>query len=298
MTGRSTVQAWLRETRANFLVLPVVLVCIGGAAAFRSAGTDYTLFALTLAGVILAHISVNLLNEYSDWKTGIDDHTMKTPFSGGSGMMQAGLITPSKVRVAAWGTLIAAFSIGLFLTWKAGWPVFALMVAGGLTSFLYTEHLARWTLGEAMSGLTLGTFVVLGAYFVQAGSFDTAIVWASVPPGILTAELLFLNEFPDADADRRGGRRHLVIVLGPRRAAFLYTFLMLSVYCIIVLGTIFGHTPRGTLIALLTLPVAGATIRGALIHNTDPAHIVPALGLNVVTVLGTDALIAIGFLIG
>ena len=102
MSGHSTLAAWLRETRANFLVLSVLLVFIGGAAAFRTIGINHFLFALTIAGVVLAHISVNLLNEYSDWKTGIDDHTTRTPFSGGSGMMQAGNIAPPQVRAAAW----------------------------------------------------------------------------------------------------------------------------------------------------------------------------------------------------
>ncbi len=223
---------------------------------------------------------------------------MKTPFSGGSGMMQAGLLAPSRVRAAAWGTLSLAFAIGLFLAWRAGWPVLVLMAAGGFTSLLYTEHFARWTLARSGERSDARDIRRTRRLLRQVGSFDSAVIWASIPPGILTAVLLFLNEFPDAEADRRGGRRHLVIVLGSRRAAYLYTVLMTTVYFIIILGTVFGHTPRGTLISLLTLPIAIAAVYGALRHHGDPARIVRSVGLNVATVLGTDALLAVGFLIG
>jgi 1,4-dihydroxy-2-naphthoate polyprenyltransferase len=289
---------WLRETRANFLVLPFALVAIGGAAASRSGRFGWGSFLLTLAGVILAHVSVNLFNEYSDWRTGIDEHTMKTPFSGGSGTLQAGLLRPSAVLAASWGSLAVAFLIGVWLTWMSGWEILPLMAAGGVTILLYTDVFAKLGIGEPASGITLGSFVVIGTYFVQTGAFDAGIIWASVPPGLLTALLLYLNEFPDADADRAGGRRHLVILLGKRRAAFLYAFAMGCVYLSIVLGVIVGGLPAGTLAGFATLPFA---LRAAAItfrSHDDAAKMVPALGANVAVVLGTDFLIAAGFFLG
>jgi 1,4-dihydroxy-2-naphthoate octaprenyltransferase len=298
MTQPSTLTLWLREVRANFLVLAVVLVLIGGAAGLRTGSFQLTAFLLTMLGVVLAHASVNLFNEYSDWRTGIDANTIKTPFSGGSGTLQAGLLPPGQVRAAAWGTLLAAFVIGLALAIRSGWPVFALMAAGGLAAIFYTERLARWTLGELASGLTLGSFVVLGAYYVLAGRFDSTIVWASVPPGILTSLLLFLNEFPDAEADRDGGRRHLVIVLGKPRAAALYAVLLMAVYGVIAAGVLIGALPWGTLLAMLTFPLAVKAVILTARHHSDTPRLIPAQGMNVIVVLATDFLLAAGLLIG
>lgn len=298
MAHVNTISVWLREARANFLLLAVALVMVGGAAA-KHAGTFHIgLFLLTMTGVLIAHASVNFFNEYSDWRSGIDSHTLKTPFSGGTGTLQEGLLKPSHVRIAAWGTLTVAFLIGLRLAFLSGWPVLLLMAVGGLTTILYTEYLARWTLGELASGLALGSLVVLGAFYVQTGAFTSTSVWASVPPGLLTFLLLFLNEFPDTDADRAGGRRHLVIVLGKPRAAVLYAVLLCGVYLCIGAGVLVGGMPPWTLLGLLTLPLAVRTALLVLRHRADTPRLIPALGMNVLVVLATDFLLAAGFVAG
>ena len=95
------IKIWMNEIRANFLVLPVLLVMIGGAASWHEGIFNPGLFFVTMLGVVFAHISVNLFNEYSDWRTGIDERTERTSFSGGSGNLQKGLLPPSHVRAAA-----------------------------------------------------------------------------------------------------------------------------------------------------------------------------------------------------
>jgi len=219
MERQSTVKIWLAEMRANFLILSVLLVLIGGAAARHDGFFSPVLLIVTAVGVVVAHISVNLFNEYSDWRTGIDAKTHRTPFSGGSGVMQSGLLKPSRVRAAAWISLLISFLIGLGLAAVSGWQVLLYMAAGGVVMVFYTDYLTKWMLGELASGITLGSLVVIGAYYVQTGFVAPAAVWASISPGILTLLLLLLNEFPDTEADRTGGRRHLVIVLGKKRAA-------------------------------------------------------------------------------
>lgn len=298
MTILTVLKTWLKEIRANFLILAVVLVMIGGAASWHDGRFNIFLFVLTVLGVVTAHISVNLFNEYSDWKTGIDDNTVRTPFSGGSGNLQKGLLEPGHVNYAAWITLSIAFFIGLYLAWVSGWPVLVLMAAGGGTIVFYTDYLTRWSFGEVASGVTLGSFVVIGAYYVQTMSINSAIVWASIPPGILTMLLLFLNEFPDTEADRAGGRRHLVIILGKTYASILYAALLVTVYAVLAAGVLREALPGAVILGLLTFPVAlGAGYR-AIRYANNSSLIVSALGLNVVVVLVTDFLIALGFVIG
>lgn len=292
------IKLWLSEIRANFLLLAVFLVMIGGAAAWHSGAFDTVIFLYTLTGIILAHISANLFNEYSDWKTGIDANTERTPFSGGSGNLHRGLIPPSQVRNGAWITLALAFLIGVKLTLSAGWPVVVLMGIGGLTVAFYTDYIAKWMVGELAAGLSLGSLVVIGSYFVQTGAITSEIIWASVPPGILTSLLLFLNEFPDTEADRAGGRKHLVIVFGKRTAGIMYAVLLGCVYLVLVLGIIRGELPALVLIGLLPLPLAAAAAYRVVRSGSETAKIIPALGMNVAVVLGTDFLMAVGYLFG
>jgi 1,4-dihydroxy-2-naphthoate octaprenyltransferase len=246
-----------------------------------------------MAGVVLAHAAVNLFNEISDYRTGIDDHTQRTPFSGGSGRLQARLTTPGAVWAAAVATLLSALLIGLYLTWVSGWELFLFILAGGFATVFYTSHMSRWVLGELAAGSCLGTFVVLGTYFVQASTLTGTVIWHSVPPGILTALLLLLNEFPDMEADLTGGRRNLVIVLGRQRAAALYAFGLALCYILLVLGVVLGISPMTVLLTLLTLPLAINAASRAMKHGDDLEKLIPALGANVGLVLGTDLLLAV-----
>ncbi len=292
-TRPSPVKTWAAQVRANFLILAVLLVLLGAAAAHADGHGSWLLTLLTVVGVVLAHAAVNLFNEHSDHRTGIDDHTERTPFSGGSGNLQAGHTTPRAVLGAAVGTLAAAAAIGLYLTWVAGWPLLVLIAAGGLASVLYTSHLSRWALGELAAGLCLGTLVVIGTYYVLTSTVTVPVLVLALPPGMLTAQLLFLNEFPDAEADRAGGRRHLVIRLGKRRAAVLYAAMMVLIYAVIVAGAASRILPLWTLLGLLPVPLAVKASLTALKHHGDTPRLVPALGANVMTVLGTDLALAV-----
>jgi len=305
------IRVWTAQVRGNFLILAVLLVCIGlalAASRISRAGTGHfdILHALLLViGVVLAHSSVNLFNEYSDYRTGIDDHTRRTPFSGGSGMLQASRTSPRAVLGAAIGTLLAAFSIGIYFSVRSHWFILVLMGMGGIAIVFYTDFLARWLLGELFAGLTLGSAVVVGSYIGMTGTpslplselIPLEVLLISIPPGILTSLLLFLNEFPDAEADRGGGRYHLVIFLGKEKAASLYSFCLFLVFSTILLLPILDITTKWVLIALLTLPVAVIAAMIAIRHGNDTERLVPALGLNVMVVLVTDALIAIAYTI-
>ena len=297
MSEKNVLKLWFREIRANFLVLSVVLVMIGGAAAFHDGCFNIGIFFVTMIGVVCAHISVDLFNEYSDWKTGIDDKTERTPFSGGSGNLQEGLIEPSHVRMAAWIALACAFLIGLWLASIAGWQVLILMASGGIATVFYTDYLAKWVIGELVSGITLGSFVVIGSYFVQTGEITTGILWASIPPGILTFLLLLLNEFPDAEADLAGGRRHIVIAAGKRVSGIIYTVMLMFVFLALILGIVMGDLPVTQLISFLTLPLAVITAYRVLRYGNETQKLIPALGMNVIIVLATDFLMALGYLI-
>lgn len=311
METRDKIKAWAGQIRSNFLLLSVALVAIGLALAGvhirRTGEGSFSVVdaIVVLIGVIIAHASVNLFNEYSDSQTGIDDHTRRTPFSGGTGLIQAGVTTPIAVNTAAWLTIFWAFLIGLYFTMTSHWVIFVIILIGGCSIVFYTQHLAKVLLGEFFAGLSLGSLVVIGAFVAMVGRpgmdvrslFPIEVILISIPPGILTALLLFLNEFPDADVDRQGGRFHLVIWLGRKKASYLYVFGLLMTYATILLPAAIGVSSWWVMLGFLTLPIAVKAGMTALKYPEDMQKLVPAMGQNVIVVLATDFLLAVGLVL-
>lgn len=308
--NNSSFAAWMAQIRANFLVLAVFLVGIGLAITWKflpSVDGSFNFFhaSLILVGVVLTHISVNLFNEYSDFKTRIDFNTVRSPFSGGSGMLVTGRTRPKPVLIAAITTLLISFGIGLYFAVVSHWSILVITIFGGLTIILYTPVLARFMLGEFFSGLMLGTFVVIGTYIAMTATpgmslkeiISSELILISIPPGILTSLLLLINEFPDVEADRVGGRKHLVIRYGLQKASYIYAFGVFIAFGIIIALPLLGMASTWIYLALLPLPLALNASFIAIRHNQDRTKIVTAMGNNVMTVLGTDLLIAIAILI-
>jgi 1,4-dihydroxy-2-naphthoate octaprenyltransferase len=304
------IKTWMAQVRAPFLILAVFLVVIGLAFSVKYPPDPLTSFnwlhaVMLVIGVVLSHVSVNLFNEYSDFKTKIDFNTSRTPFSGGSGMMQSGNTRPENVKTVGIITLLISGAIGIYFAVVSHWMVFVFSVIGAFSVLFYTNFLAKYVLGELFAGLALGTLVVLGTYVAMTGMpgmsagglFPKEVIWVSIPPGILTSLLLLINEFPDHEADKEGGRRHLVIRFGLKGASYIYTAGMFATFAIIVLVPIIGISSYWIYIALLPLPLGVKAAMTAIRHGDDFGKMVPALGSNVMTVLLTDLLLAVSVFI-
>lgn len=212
-------------------------------------------------------------------------------------MLQSGQTTAFQVRTAAYLTLLGAGLIGSYFAITIGWTLLALMLIGGLAIRFYTTFFAKWALGEALAGLTLGYFAVLGCLLCYQIPLRPALLFIAIPSGLLTSQLLFLNEFPDAEADRTGGRKHLVILLGPGNAAILGAAIYALVYLILLLAPSIFPVPGLVRLGLLTLPMAAQSIWLILRSRNEFNKLVHALGLNVGVVMLTNLLIAAGYFI-
>lgn len=307
---KNSMKTWMAQIRAPFLFLAVFLVVIGLAFSVKYPQVPGTAFnwlhaIMLIIGVVLSHVSVNLFNEYSDFKTRIDFNTKRTPFSGGSGMMQAGNTRPEHVKTVGIITLLVAGAIGIYFAFVSHWMVFVFSIIGAFSVLFYTNFLAKYVLGELFAGLALGTLVVLGTYLAMegmpgmpaAGLFPREVIWISIPPGILTSLLLLINQFPDHEADKKGGRKHLVIRCGLKRASYIYTAGMFATFGIIVLAPIIGISSFWIYIALLPMPLGVKASMTAIRHGDDFGKMIPALGSNVMTVLLTDLLLAVSVII-
>jgi len=286
-------------TRANFLLLTIVIVAAGLSASFYAHGVFNAFDAfLVLIGALLTHMAVNVFNNYFDYRSKIDAKTTKTPFSGGVDILVQGKMKPSVAFGIGLTCLIGAAMIGVYFLTRLLYPLLPILLYGLVAICLYTPVLSRiHALSEIVAGTGFG-FMGLGAYVTQAGVIDATGIAVLVPVSILVGLLLFLNEFPDAEADKAGGRRHLVILIGRKKSAWIYAVSLVATYLSIVLAAVAGAAPVTVLVSLVTMAIAYRAIRIVFKNYDRIAELVPAQGLNVTIILSTIALLAAGFLIG
>ncbi len=285
------VAAYLGVARGPFLVLPVVLVAAGAAAGFIDGAFSWSRTLVAFVGLLTLHAAVNTLNEVSDLRTGIDLATARTPFSGGSGTLPAGGLSPRAALVFGLGCAAVGLACGIWFVFRVGPVILPLLVLGAVFVLGYTDLLARAGLGEAAAGLGLGTLPVMGTALVQGGALGPAGLAASVPAFFMTFNLLLLNEFPDEAADRAGGRRNLVVLLGRRRAALAYVVAGLATPIAVVVAVVVGALPPAALAATLPSLLLVTPLRWAL-SDSSAAVPWPALGANVAWNLATNAVLA------
>jgi 1,4-dihydroxy-2-naphthoate octaprenyltransferase len=283
---------WLGVARAPFLLLPVTLVAAGAAAAAYEGAFGWVPTLLALVGLLLLHAAVNALNEASDMTTGIDLRTTRTPFSGGSGTLPAGRLSVRATRVFAYTCAAIGGLIGGWFALRLDLLFVLLMAAGAASVLFYSDLLARTGVGEIFAGLGLGALPVWGAAWVQGPPPGPAALWAGVPSFFMTFNLLLLNEFPDEEADRAGGRRNIVLMLGRKGAALVYAAAALATPAAIVVAVLLGALPAPALAATLPSLFLAKPLGWALGDTREPVPI-PALGANVVWNLATNTVLAL-----
>lgn len=292
------ILVWFLETRPRFLTLSLVLPFLGGTLAAFYGGFSWGDTLAAGAGIVLLHVSVNTLNDYWDYRSGLDLRTRPTAFSGGSGILPAGRMRPGQVLFLGLASFVLAVPIGGYYLWKRGPGLLPLLLFAAVAVLFYTTRFLKIGFGvpEVVAGLGLGMLPVLGTCFVNQGFYDWRAVYASVPPGLLVFNLLLLNEFPDMEADGEKGRRTLPVQFGWTPAAGVFTASTAAVYLWIVGGVLIGVLPAWSMLALLTLPAAVAAVAG-VVGRRDRERLVKALGANVLVVLLTQVLMGGGILI-
>ncbi len=247
----------------------------------------------------MAHISVNLLNEHDDFRSGLDLLTVRTPFSGGSGSLPEHPEAAATTKVAGLASLIATAAIGLYFVYEKGVALLPLGLAGLLLVLAYTPLLTRRPLLCLFApGLGFGPLMVVGTAYAVSGSYSWIAVAASLPPLLLVSELLLINQFPDVDADRQAGRKHFPIVWGRRRSAVLFGVMVVAAYAAIAIGVGSGILRPLVLLGLLPLPAGLFLARQVYIHADDLPGLVTYMGINIAMIHATLLLVAIGLMFG
>lgn len=296
---KNSIGKWLRLLRANFLVLTIVTVFAGLAVSFYEHYRVNVLNAvLCLVGALLAHMAVNVFNNYFDYKLGVDKYTPKTPFSGGINLIVDGQIKLSTAFYTGILCFTGAVLIGVYFLRIFFWPLLPIMVYGAISIYFYTAYLSRFpALSEIIAGTNYG-FIVLGAALTQYGDLSLTSIAVFMLVSILVGLLLFLNEFPDVEADKIAGRRHLVILLGRRKASKLYVVLLIFLYFLVILFVLLKVLPLTCLLIIITVLLGYRASTITLKNYDNIKEIVPALAFNVLIVLIGIGLIGVGLVLG
>ena len=286
--------------RVPFLVLTPVCVFLGvSTVVANQAGVNFPLLALALLGAVLAHISVNTLNEYFDFKSGLDLATKRTPFSGGSGALPRNPGMAGAVFAAGIVSLLATLLIGLFFAWKYGWEIIPLGAAGLVLIVTYTGWInKRPLLCLVAPGIGFGFLMVVGTQYVLQGKYTTLSWLVAVVPFFLVNNLLLLNQYPDIKADANAGRRHVPIVYGTTTGNRVYTLFVFATIMAIVIYIRLGYLPLSSLAALAPMPLAFFALTGAIKHGEAIGGFPHYLAANVAVAILTPLLLGISLLLG
>jgi len=277
----------IKAVRAPFFTGAVIPVVLGAVYAWYARGVFlWPRFLLTVLGAVLIHGAANLINDYFDHLSGCDElNRTPTPFSGGSRVIQEGLMTPGQVLIYSLALFAAGGGIGLFLNYLCGTNVVLLLgVAGVGLSLVYTAgpfRMAYNGLGEIAVGIGFGPLLVAGAFYVQAQALPAGVFFVSVPMSLLIALILYINEFPDHDGDRAAGKRTLVVILGRKKAVAVYHAAVVLVYLSVLFLILSRVLPFACSIVFLTRPLAA---RAYMISRNNYDKVFELIPANAITI--------------
>lgn len=291
---------WLRALRLYFVIPSVLPALLGGVIAWAQGYSMHLLhFALVVIGVTVNHFGLNLVDDVLDYRHAVDlkKGDEKNFFAGGSGVLPEGLLKDTHMlRVAGVFFALTAI-IGVYLTYACGWPVLILGLFGMASSIFYTTPPVRFGyrgFGELGLLVNFGPVIVMGSYFVQAGTFAGEPLIASLVPGFMMWSMIIINEIPDYEADRRGGKWNLVARFGRKKGAVLYGIGLTVAYGILIIASLAKILSPITLLGLISLPFAVRSFAVMRRHLNDPLAMAPAnlAMIKVHSLTGTAMIVA------
>ena len=249
------LSSWLRAIRIRFLLASIIAVSTGLAISWWT-GNSIAIFdaILTFLGVLALHASVDLLNDYWDFKRGIDSKTVKTKMSGGSGVLPEGLLEPKHVYRVGIIFLIIGALIGTYFVVTDGIIIGVILAFAILSIYFYSTKIVNWGLAEVFVAIK-GTLIVIGTCYIQTSQINESMILGGIVVGVLSSFVLFITSFPDYDIDKAKGRKTLVISLGLKRSCTVFWLFPIIVYTLTIVSVILDVFPLFCISILLTFPL-------------------------------------------
>ncbi len=291
------ISAWFRVIRIRFLLASVIAVSVGLAITWWHT-SNVTVFdaILTMLGVLALHASVDLFNDYWDFKRGIDTTTKRTKMSGGSGVLPEGLLKPRQVYAGGIIFLVIGTIIGVYFVITDGIIIGIILAFAVVSIYFYSTKIVNWGLAEVFVSIK-GTLIVIGTYFIQTSQINESVILGGIVVGVLSSLVLFITSFPDHDADKAKGRKTLVIGIGKKRASIIIWVFPAIVYGITISTVIAQIFPVACLIIIVTFPLITISYKKLKFGYNDINRLIPIMSSTLVYSRITGALFVVGFLL-
>ena len=292
---------YLRALRAPFLAGSLMPVIIGSTYAILQKNFSFSFFFIAALGVAAIHLGANLINDYYDAGGSDQINVRLTPFSGGSRVIQDGEVAPWVVLMMA----VSFFALGIISgIWfvSQGRPLVLLigflgLVAGWTYSAPPLQLMSRgW--GEVLIFFAFGPLVTLGTYYVISGSLSWAAFALGFPQGFFIAGVIWINQFPDYQADRDAGKNNLVVRWGPKMSRHLYcAILLLAFISVFFLVSIVGIS-YFIMLSFVALPLGLKAMRILWREYLSHEGVIPAQALTIQVLIVHGALLSLGLVLG
>jgi 1,4-dihydroxy-2-naphthoate octaprenyltransferase len=231
------LKAWISLSRPPFHTVGIFPFILGGVLAWRFTGhIDWTILGCGVLAVIFIMLATYYSGEYFDYDTDtLSEKLERNRFSGGTQVLQTGIIPKKHAFVAALFALLAAGIVGLTLQFyfKTGPYTIPLGAIGMLAGFFYTTKPIQWSyrgVGEILIGFCYGWLPVAASYYIQTKQISPVVHWVSLPIAFTIFNVILINEFPDYPADKEFGKKNLVVRFGKEKMSKLYALISLGTW--------------------------------------------------------------------
>lgn len=264
-------QAWGLAIRPQTLPAAAAGVVMGSALAWRDGFFRVDAALACLFAALLLQIGSNLANDVFDFERGTDTPERLGP----TRVTQAGLLSPSQVKIGMAVVFALAGLLGLYLAWLGGWPIILIGTAAIISAIAYTGGpfpLGYYGLGDIFVFIFFGLAAVTGTYYVQSGSVSTAAWWMSVPVGLIVTAILVVNNLRDIENDCKAGKHTLAVMLGARGARIEYLLCVVSAYLVVPVLILTNIIPVFSLLTWLSIPLTWKTLRVVFTQEGRPLN--------------------------
>lgn len=286
---------WWELIRPHTLTAAFVPVLLGTMIALLEGEVNWLLFTAMMIASILIQAATNLFNEYYDFKRGLDT---EESIGIGGGIVRHGM-TPKLIMTLALIMYGISTLLGVYICAASSWWLAVIGLCCMLVGYLYTGGplpISSTPFGELFSGLFMGCFIILIAFFIQAGYVSNLALLVSVPSGILVGLINLSNNLRDHDGDKANGRKTLPIVLGPKKAVYFMAMMFAFSYLWLVGLVMAEMVSPWILLAFLSIPKTIKATTG-FIGKTEPITMMPAMKATAQTNTFFGLLMAIGLFI-
>jgi len=263
-------------------IASTIPMAVGAAIAYSHQGSfNWYWFLVGVIAMYLLEIGKNAINEYIDYLSGVDRFVTpekRTPFSGGKKTIIDGKLTLKENLLIGIVTVLAGSLIGLYIVFNREFNILWIGLAGVFFALFYSLPPIKFAyrgVGEFIVGFTFGPLITTGTYLVQAHTITTEVIVASLPLGFIIANVLWINQYPDYEADLKGGKMNGVVRLGKEKGIIVFAALFGLAYLVLFTLTVISGNLLW-LLAFVSIPLALKAVTVARKHFNNIPKLIEA----------------------